>query len=115
MTNTPVIGASGAIAGVLGAYLVCWPGARIVTLLPIFFFITFVELPAIVVLGFWFVIQFFRGAATLSADLGGGGVAYWAHLGGFIVGAVLIKLLPRSKKGRPRTRTYRRPQGDYWR
>jgi len=98
--QVPVIGASGAIAGVLGAYLICWPAARIITLLPIFFFITFVELPALVVLGFWFIIQFFQGAASLGTTFASGGVAYWAHVGGFAAGAALIKLLSADKKKR---------------
>ena len=89
----PTIGASGAIAGVLGAYIVSWPGARIVTLLPLFYLITFVELPAFLVLGMWFIIQFFGGVGSIGAQLAGGGVAYWAHIGGFIAGAALMKLL----------------------
>jgi len=112
----PVIGASGAIAGVLGAYLLNWPRARIVTLLPIFFIITFVRLPALVVLGFWFVLQFFQGVISVGAA-SGGGVAYWAHIGGFAAGMGLIKLLPwKRPPGRPargRRRPYDNPR--YWR
>ena len=93
---SPMIGASGAIAGVLGAYAVCWPQARIVTLVP-FFILVLVELPALVVLGFWFVIQFFKGTASLGVETAGGGVAYGAHVGGFLAGALIIWLLPRRK------------------
>ncbi len=89
----PTVGASGAIAGVLGAYIVSWPGARIVTLAPLFSLITFVELPAFLVLGMWFIIQFFEGVGNIGAQFARGGVAYWAHVGGFLAGAVLMRLL----------------------
>jgi len=94
----PTIGASGAIAGVLGAYIVCWPRARVITLVPIFYMVTFVELPAFLVLGMWFVVQLFEGVGTLGAPFASGGVAYWAHIGGFVAGAVLIKLLPQPRR-----------------
>lgn len=90
----PVIGASGAIAGVLGAYLALFPHARVRTLV-IFFFITVIELPAIVVLGGWFVLQVFQGAGPGAA---GSNVAYAAHIGGFVAG---LALLPLAKVGRP--------------
>ena len=87
----PMVGASGAISGVLGAYLLLFPGARVVTLIPIFIFIQTAELPAIVVLGFWFVMQFFSGVLSLGGETGGmGGVAWWAHIGGFVAGLVLV-------------------------
>ena len=109
----PMIGASGAIAGVLGAYVVCWPRARVVTLLPLFYFITFVELPAVFVLGFWFVVQFFGGAMSLGAEFAHGGVAYWAHVGGFVAGVIAIKLLPVRKR---RPQRYLPPRDRrYWR
>ncbi|MFQ5408051.1 MAG: rhomboid family intramembrane serine protease [Anaerolineales bacterium] len=85
----PMVGASGAIAGVLGAYLLLYPRARVVTLIPIFFLPWFVELPALLYLGFWFVSQFFGGVAALGA-VAGGGVAYWAHVGGFVAGLSLV-------------------------
>jgi len=111
--NMPTIGASGAIAGVLGAYLVTWPRARVVTLVPLFYLITFVELPAAIVLWLWFIIQLFSGAASLGARYAGGGVAYWAHIGGFLAGIALMKLLgPVSMRGARRAR-YRR-DNDYW-
>jgi hypothetical protein len=83
----PTVGASGAIAGVLGAYAVLYPRAKVVTLVPIVFFIQIVALPALLVLGFWFVVQFFTGALTLGG--GGGGVAWWAHIGGFLFGMIV--------------------------
>ena len=88
----PTLGASGAIAGVLGAYAVLFPGARVVTLVPVFFFIQLVELPALIVLGIWFVLQLFNGTLTLAASVGAG-VAWGAHVGGFVAGAVLVLLL----------------------
>ena len=83
----PTIGASGAVAGVLGAYLVSYPFARVLTLLPFFIIWPVVELPAILVLGFWFIVQLFNGTAAIgsTSDMMGG-VAWWAHIGGFISG-----------------------------
>jgi membrane associated rhomboid family serine protease len=90
-SEVPTIGASGAIAGVLGAYLVLFPGARVLTLVPILFFFQLVELPAVIFLGFWFVMQFFSGAMSLAAgDQQMGGTAWWAHIGGFAAGIGLI-------------------------
>jgi membrane associated rhomboid family serine protease len=89
LTNTasqvPTVGASGAIAGVMGAYLLLFPHARVVTLVPIFFFLQIIEVPAVLFLGFWFVSQLFSGTLSLTAG-GHGGVAWWAHIGGFVVG-----------------------------
>jgi membrane associated rhomboid family serine protease len=97
----PNVGASGAIAGVLGAYILLFPRARIVTLLPIVIFFTLVEIPAFVFIGIWFAIQFLSGALTLGrADALSGGVAWWAHIGGFIAGMILIKLMAPGGKGR---------------
>jgi membrane associated rhomboid family serine protease len=98
----PTVGASGAIAGVLGAYLVLYPHARVITLLPILFFIRIVEVPALVYLGFWFISQLFNGLFALTAVdvMQAGGVAWWAHIGGFVFGLAVIRLIsPR----RPRT------------
>jgi hypothetical protein len=99
----PNVGASGAIAGVLGAYILLFPRARVVTLLPIFIFFTVVEIPAYIFLGIWFLIQFFSGALALGrTDALSGGVAWWAHIGGFLVGMILIKLMaPRGAARRP--------------
>jgi membrane associated rhomboid family serine protease len=90
-SRIPAIGASGAIAGVLGAYFVLFPGARVVTLIPILLFPWFVEIPALFYLGFWFVSQLFSGLASLGAA-SMGGVAWWAHIGGFIFGALLYRI-----------------------
>jgi membrane associated rhomboid family serine protease len=92
-SNVPCIGASGAIAGVLGAYMVTFPRARVVTIVPIFVFIQIMELPAIVVLGFWFVIQFFSGVASITASTSGAGVAWWAHIGGFAAGVIILYIV----------------------
>jgi membrane associated rhomboid family serine protease len=109
-SRVPVVGASGAVAGVMGAYFVLYPTSRILTLVPILFFLQFIEIPAILFLGFWFVIQFFNGAFSLGA--GGGGVAWWAHIGGFAGGA-LVALLTR-RWGRHRYYDYLRGD-DPWR
>lgn len=90
-STIPAIGASGAISGVLGAYLLMFPKARVLTLIPIFIFLQFAELPALVVLGFWFVMQFFNGLISLGYETAGiGGVAWWAHIGGFVAGTALV-------------------------
>ncbi len=94
-SRVPTIGASGAIAGVMGAYLVKYPRARILTLVFIVFFITFYELPAWFVLVYWFIIQLFSGVGSVAyTQLSEGGVAWFAHVGGFIAGLVLIRLFP---------------------
>jgi membrane associated rhomboid family serine protease len=88
-SRIPTVGASGAISGVMGAYLVLHPRARILTLIPIFFFIQFFEIPAFVFLGYWFLLQLLS-AGSGRAEVGG--VAFWAHIGGFVSGIVLLKL-----------------------
>jgi membrane associated rhomboid family serine protease len=94
-SQVPSVGASGAIAGVMGAYFLLFPSARVLTLIP-FFFIYFTWLPAWLVLGYWFVVQFLSGAATsIAATRQSTGVAFWAHVGGFIAGVAMIKLFPR--------------------
>jgi membrane associated rhomboid family serine protease len=95
----PVLGASGAIAGVLGAYIFLFPGARVVTLVPIFFFISLVDIPAVVFLGFWFVSQLFSGLAAIGTEAAQG-VAWWAHIGGFLVGLVLCPFFLRRQPPR---------------
>ena len=91
----PMVGASGAISGVMGAYLVLYPNVRVYTLVPLGFFITSMALPAWVMLGYWFLIQFVSGLVAVGGEIGGG-VAFWAHVGGFVAGVVLIKLFARS-------------------
>jgi len=89
----PTLGASGAVAGVLGGYLLLYPRARVVTAIFIVLFFTLIEIPAFLVLGFWFVQQIAFGALDLTNPTGGGGgVAYFAHIGGFVFGLALIKL-----------------------
>jgi len=93
VSTTPLIGASGAIAGVMGAYFALFPGARVLTLIPIVFIPIFLELPAYIFLGYWFLLQFIYGTFSLGAmDSGAaaGGVAWWAHVGGFLVGILLL-------------------------
>ena len=89
-SQIPTIGASGAIAGVMGAYFVLYPRSRVLTLIPIFFIPLFVEIPAYYFLGIWFVLQFISAAGTPAH---GGGIAWWAHIGGFLLGIALLKLL----------------------
>lgn len=88
----PMVGASGAIGGVMGAYLSLFPGARILTLVPILFFLV-IEVPAYVFIGLWFLIQFFSGAFSILGPKAQGGVAFWAHVGGFVAGLLLVRLL----------------------
>ncbi len=99
-SNVPTIGASGAIAGVLGAYFVLYPRARVLT----WFFVFIIYIPAWFVLGEWFVMQFLYGTASLSAAQAGrdlGGVAFWAHVGGFVAGMLMIKLFPERSRRSP--------------
>ncbi|MEW5908886.1 MAG: rhomboid family intramembrane serine protease, partial [Thermodesulfobacteriota bacterium] len=87
-SNIPTIGASGAIAGVMGAYFITFPGAKVLTLIPILFIPYFVEIPAFIFLGIWFVFQFLSAAGS-SGNMGG--IAWWAHIGGFVVGMISLK------------------------
>lgn len=87
--DIPLVGASGAIAGILGAYLISYPRARVVTVLFIFYFIRIARIPALYVLGFWFILQVFNGLPALGSS--GGGVAWFAHIGGFLFGLVVFK------------------------
>jgi len=106
-STVPLVGASGAIAGVLGAYFVLYPRARVLTLVPLFFLFPLVEVPAAVYLLFWFLMQFFMGTVSAARSAAGGaegGVAWWAHVGGFLAGILLLSLL------RPRER----PVARYW-
>jgi membrane associated rhomboid family serine protease len=90
----PMIGASGAISGVLGAYLLLFPRAQVLVLIPIWIFIRFIDVPAWMLLIVWFAIQLLSGWGTLGAA-SGPGVAFWAHVGGFVAGLVLIPLVKR--------------------
>jgi membrane associated rhomboid family serine protease len=91
-SDQPMIGASGAIAGVLGAYLILFPRARIASLVPIFFLFTLIEIPAFVFLGFWFILQLFSGWLALQGAAATNGVAWWAHVGGFVFGMLTVRL-----------------------
>jgi membrane associated rhomboid family serine protease len=113
-SNNPGLGASGAIAGVLGAYLVLYPSSRVGTLLPLSIILIPVRLPAWVLIGGWFLLQLIDGVSSLSPNAGGaatGGVAYWAHVGGFLAGVVLIWLF-RQPQQVSRLQTYH-SQGDW--
>jgi membrane associated rhomboid family serine protease len=110
-SNVPTIGASGAIAGVLGGYFLLFPRARVITLFLLFIFPWFVEIPAVIFLGFWFVTQLFSGLSSLgtAAGMEMGGIAWWAHVGGFVFGLLLVRIFSR------RPRAYQRWYSDeYW-
>jgi membrane associated rhomboid family serine protease len=101
-STTPTLGASGAIAAVLGGYIVLYPRARILSVVLIIFFFTIVEVPALLLLGFWFVVQLYFGAAGLASPVGSGeGVAYFAHVGGFAFGLLLVRLFVRGRWPKP--------------
>jgi membrane associated rhomboid family serine protease len=98
-SKIPMVGASGAVAGVLGAYLVLFPHSRVLALIPILFFFQVVELPALLFLVFWFLMQFLSGAVAITAaPYATGGVAWWAHIGGFVSGMALGFLFPKRKR-----------------
>jgi len=97
-SNIPTVGASGAIAGVMGAYLMLYPLGKVSTLVPIFFFITFIDVPALFFLGFWVIWQFVQGTILSTINQDAAGVAWWAHLGGFVAGAILIFAFRRYKR-----------------
>jgi membrane associated rhomboid family serine protease len=99
-----MVGASGAISAVLGAYLVLFPGARILSLVFLGFFYQLIEVPAVLVLGFWFVLQLIDGIASLGLAGAEGGVAFFAHIGGFAAGAAIGLLIRGSMAGRGRQR-----------
>jgi membrane associated rhomboid family serine protease len=102
-SRIPTVGASGAIAGVMGAYVVKFPHSRILTLVPIFVFFTTMELPAIVILAYWFILQIFSGFGSIAySNVSRGGVAWWAHAGGFIAGMILIAIMGTSERFRHR-------------
>ncbi len=100
-SNIPTIGASGAISGVLGAYLLLYPKAKVITLVPIFYFIRIIKLPAFLFLGYWILLQFLYGIFTLGLNRVEGGVAWFGHIGGLIAGIILINFFI---VGRPKSR-----------
>jgi membrane associated rhomboid family serine protease len=102
-SSLPMVGASGAIAGVMGAYFVLYPHSRVVTLVPIIFFFQIFEIPAIFFLGIWFLMQFLQGLGSIAATTSGeaaGGVAFWAHLAGFIAGLSGVVVFRRPERQR---------------
>lgn len=101
----PTLGASGAIAGVMGAYLRLYPRARVHTLIPVLFFYHLVDLPAPIFLGVWFLLQLFQGTLAIGSTQGGG-VAWWAHIGGFAAGFVVASFLAGRRVSRPRVEVY---------
>ncbi len=100
-STVPTVGASGAIAGVMGAYFVLYPRARVLTLIPILIFPLFLEVPAVVFLAVWFLAQVFSGTLALASSSEVGGIAWWAHGGGFLAGAVLFGLFLRREPRAP--------------
>ena len=101
-STIPMVGASGAIAGVMGAYFVLYPHSRILTLVPIFFFIQLIEVPAIFFLGIWFVMQFLSGVGSIANATGepAGGIAFWAHVAGFAAGLGAVSFFKRPERQR---------------
>jgi membrane associated rhomboid family serine protease len=101
-STVPTIGASGAIAGVMGAYLIKFPRAHIVTLIFIVIFFTTVDIPAFFLLLYWFAMQFFSGVGSVGYSASSsGGVAWFAHVGGFVAGMLLVMLMPTTQRARP--------------
>jgi membrane associated rhomboid family serine protease len=92
-SGIPMVGASGAISGVMGGYLILYPTVRVFTMVPLGFFVTSMALPAWMMLGYWFLIQFVSGLVAFGGGMGG--IAFWAHIGGFVAGVVLVKLFVR--------------------
>jgi len=98
-SRVPTVGASGAIAGVMGAYLIKFPRARITTLVPIFIFITTLEIPAVFLLLYWFAIQFFSGVGSIGySQVSSGGIAWFAHVGGFLAGMLLVNMFGEKQR-----------------
>jgi membrane associated rhomboid family serine protease len=111
-SRIPAIGASGAIAGVLGAYILLFPKAQVTTLIPLFVFITVREIPAVLVLGLWFLLQLFAGVASIGIpEANGAGVAVFAHIGGFVAGMLIVVLMGGYRRTPRGPVTY----DDYWR
>lgn len=100
-STLPMIGASGAIAGVMGAYFVLYPHSRVLTLIPLIIFWEIIELPAIMLLGFWFLMQLFSAGAIAATASTGGGVAFMAHVAGFVMGAAAVFLFRKKQQPEP--------------
>jgi membrane associated rhomboid family serine protease len=113
-STVPMVGASGAISGIMGAYLVLYPRVRVFTLVPLGFFITSIALPAWVMLIYWMFLQLVGGFTRIGAGAEGG-VAFWAHIGGFVAGLVLVKLFERPDRLREHQRHHFRPRRTGWR
>jgi membrane associated rhomboid family serine protease len=111
-SGIPMVGASGAISGVMGGYLVLYPRVRVFALVPIFFFLTSVALPAWVMLLYWIGLQVLSGVTTIGQT--GGGVAFWAHVGGFVAGVILVKLFARADHVAAHRRHHWRPRRVGW-
>jgi membrane associated rhomboid family serine protease len=103
-SSVPVIGASGAIAGVLGAYFILYPRGRILTILPIFVFVQFIEIPAVIYLFVWFAVQLYAGLQQSGRAAVMGGVAWWAHVGGFMFGVAMAPMLATKRAPSRRSR-----------
>jgi hypothetical protein len=100
MSPVPTIGASGAIAGVMGAYIVLYPKSRVLTLIPLFVFWEIIEIPAVFFLGFWFLLQVFSAGTVTTGTQQGGGVAFWAHIAGFLAGIAAVLIFRRPERER---------------
>ena len=114
-SEIPMVGASGAISGVMGAYLILFPRVRVFTMVPLGFFITSIALPAWGMLIYWAFIQFVGGLGSIVSEKAGGGVAFWAHLGGFVAGVVLGKLFEQRARVAEHTAHHWRPDRMYTR
>ena len=112
-SGVPMVGASGAISGVMGAYLILFPRVRVFTMIPLGFFLTSVALPAWVMLLYWAFLQFVGGISAIGAE--GGGVAFWAHVGGFVAGVGLIKVFERPDRITAHRAHHWRPRRVGWR
>ncbi|MFH1239187.1 MAG: rhomboid family intramembrane serine protease, partial [bacterium] len=96
-STIPVIGASGAIAGVLGAYMFLFPYSRVITLIPLFLFFPIIAIPAFFFIGYWFILQFLNGLAAIGFSRYSGGIAWWTHIGGFISGILLLSFFGKRR------------------
>lgn len=96
VSTVSVIGASGAVSGILGAYAICFPRAKIQTLVPLFFIFTIIEIPALIFLGLWFFVQLYSGAASMEMG-GSAGIAWWSHVGGFLAGMLMNQFLVKRR------------------